>query len=191
MYVQAASEIGDVQVRNAGTIGGSIAHADPAADWPAVLIASNAQIIVQNNNENREIDADSFFTGFYDTALGEGEIITSIRIPLTASNRHSAYAKFKQPASRFAIVGCAVAVSMDGGTIQDIRIGMTGLSESAYRVKSAEAAMMGKSLSADTIAGLNVDVTEGNPVMSDHYASEKYRTHLAGVYMRRALRQLL
>ncbi len=191
MFVQAASEIGDIQVRNVGTIGGSMAHADPAADWPAVLVASDAQVIIQSSEGSREVDIDQFFTGFYGTALQRGEIITSIRVPLTAGNRHSAYAKFKQPASRFAIVGCAVAADMDGTTVNEIRIGMTGLSESAFRVTSAESALKGQALSEASINGLDGDVTEGTSVMYDHYASVKYRTHLGRVFMKRALKKLL
>ena len=112
MMGQAAREIGDVQVRNKGTIGGSIAHADPAADWPAVLLATDANVVIQGKNGKREVDIDQFFKGFYETALAEGEIITAIRIPKMASNRHSAYVKFKQPASRFAIVGVAAGIEM-------------------------------------------------------------------------------
>ncbi len=191
MMVQAAREIGDIQVRNVGTIGGSIAHADPAADWPAVLLASNATVVIQNKDGNREVDIDQFFKGFYETALNEGEIITAIRIPKTAANKNSVYVKFKQPASRFAIVGCAVALDKDGGNVADVRIGLTGVSESAYRASSVEKALSGNTLDDGLIESAVADVTEGNAVMSDHYASEKYRKHLAGVYVKRALRKLL
>lgn len=191
MVVQAAREIGDIQVRNVGTIGGSMAHADPAADWPAVLLASDANVMIQGSGGKRTVDIDQFFTGFYETALKEGEIITGISIPKSEFNKNSAYAKFKQPASRFAIVGCAVAVDIDGGVVKEARVAMTGVSEYAYRATSVEKALVGKALTAENIEAAVGDVTEGSDVMSDHYASQKYRTHLASVYVKRALKKLL
>ena len=190
MMVQAASEIGDIQVRNCGTIGGSIAHADPAADWPAVLIAADAKVTVQNKGGSRSIAIDQFFTGFYATALKEGDIITAISIPKTASNRNSTYVKFKQPASRFAIVGCAVAADTNGGRVNAIRIGITGVGESAYRATNAERALAGKPIDAKSVESAVQNITDGVSVMGDHYASEKYRTHLAHVFTKRALMKL-
>jgi carbon-monoxide dehydrogenase medium subunit len=191
MMVQAAREIGDIQVRNRGTIGGSIAHADPAADWPAVLLASDANILIRGKDGKRTVDIDQFFTGFYETALKEGEVITGISIPKSGFNKNSAYAKFKQPASRFAIVGCAVAVEVDGGVVKEARVAITGLSDAAYRATSVEKALVGKALTTENIEAAVGDVTEGKDVMSDHYASEKYRSHLASVYTKRALKMLL
>ena len=190
MMVQAAKEIGDIQVRNVGTIGGSIAHADPAADWPAVLLAADANVIIQSKEGKRTVDIDQFFTGFYETALKEGEIITAISIPKTAFNARSVYVKFKQPASRFAIVGCAAAADMNGNSINSIRIGITGVGESAYRAMNAENALKGQQLNGEAIDSVVQNLTEGVSVMSDHYASEKYRTHLAQVYVKRALKKL-
>ncbi len=191
MMAQAAKEIGDIQVRNCGTIGGSIAHADPAADWPAVLLAADANLMIQGKGGKRTIDIDQFFKGFYETALKEGEIITGISIPKTAFNRHSVYVKFKQPASRFAIVGCAAAADMSGGTVNSVRIGITGVSESAYRAMTTENALKGHTLNNDAIESSVTNITEGVSVMADHYASEKYRTHLAHVYVKRALKKLV
>jgi len=190
MMGQAAREIGDIQVRNCGTIGGSIAHADPAADWPAVLLAADATVTVQNKNGKRTIDIDQFFKGFYETALEEGEIITSISIPKTAFNRKSVYVKFKQPASRFAIVGCAVGADMSGNAVNSVRIGITGVGESAYRAMNVEKALKGQSLNAESVETAVQNVTDGVSVMGDHYASEKYRTHLAHVFVKRALNKL-
>jgi len=190
MMVQAAKEIGDIQVRNCGTIGGSIAHADPAADWPAVLLAADANVMIHGKSGRRTVDIDQFFKGFYETALEEGEIITGISIPKSPFNRHSTYVKFKQPASRFAIVGCAAAADMSGGTVNSIRIGITGVSESAYRALAAENALKGQTLNNDTIESAVTNITEGVSVMGDHYASEKYRSHLAHVYTKRALKKL-
>ena len=191
MMRQAAETIGDRQVRNVGTIGGSIAHADPAADWPAVLLAADANVVIQGKDGKREVDIDQFFTGFYETALKEGEIITAIRIPKTGFNTNSAYAKFKQPASRFAIVGCAVAVEMDGDNVKVARLGVTGLGSHAYRAVSVEKALVGKPLTEANIDAAIGSIAEGVEVMSDHYASEKYRSHLASVYAKRALMQLV
>ena len=178
MMCAAAKEIGDIQVRNKGTIGGSIAHADPAADWPAVLLAADANVNIQNANGKRTVDIDQFFKGFYETALEDGEIIISISIPKTGFNKNSTYVKFKQPASRFAIVG--VAVAKDSGTT---RIGVTGLADCAFRAMSVETALKNGS---DTDSALE-SIDEGVSVMSDHYASERYRTHLAKVMAKRAL----
>ena len=191
MMTQAAKEIGDIQVRNFGTIGGSMAHADPAADWPAVLLACDANVVIQGKDGKREVDIDQFFKGFYETALADGEIITAVRIPKMASNRHSVYVKFKQPASRFAIVGCAVGIEMEGGVVKSARIGMTGVGESAYRAMNVEKALVGQALTAESIEAAVKNVTEGAEVMSDHYASQKYRTHLAHVYVKRALKMLM
>ena len=191
MMTQAAGEIGDIQIRNVGTIGGSIAHADPAADWPAVLLACDASVVIQGTEGKREVDIDQFFKGFFETALAEGEIITAIRIPKMASSRNSTYIKFKQPASRFAIVGCAVGIELEGGVVKSARIGMTGVGESAYRAMNVEKALVGQALTAESIEAAVQNVTEGIEVMSDHYASQKYRTHLAHVYVKRALKKLI
>lgn len=190
MMGQAAREIGDIQVRNVGTIGGSIAHADPAADWPAVLLAADAVVVAQSKSGSREISADQFFKGFYETALEEGEIITAIKIPKAQCNSNSCYVKFKQPASRFAIVGVAAAVHMDGGVVKSARLGITGVGEYAYRATAIESALVGKSLNEATINEVVQNATQNTNVMSDHFASEKYRAHLAHVYIKRALKKL-
>ena len=184
MVAQAAAMIGDVQVRNFGTIGGSIAHADPAADWPAVLLAADAKVIIRNSDGLRGVDIDQFFQGLFMTALQEGEIITAIRIPKTAFNANSTYVKFPQPASRFAIVGCAAAVAKDGSAA---RVAFNGVSSKPFRDTGIENAIKGKTLNADTIATATANTADGVSIMSDHFASEKYRKHLAGVYARRAL----
>lgn len=187
MMVQAAKEIGDIQVRNRGTIGGSIAHADPSADWPAVLLAADANVQIQNKQGKRTVDIDQFFKGFYETALEDGEIITAISIPKSAFNKNSNYVKFKQPASRFAIVGVAVAAEMTGGKASTLRIGVTGVADWAYRATKAESALTDGSLDETSVTNALGLITDGVSVMSDHYASTEYRTHLAGVMAKRAL----
>ncbi len=191
MISKAASMIGDIQVRNFGTIGGSIAHADPAADWPAVLLAANATVVIKNANGTREKDIDQFFHGIFSTALEDGEIITGIRIPKTDFNAHSNYEKFAQPASRFAIVGCAAAISMDNGVVSSARVAFNGVSEKPFRDTSIENALSGKPLNADTITAAVANAADGVSILSDHYASEKYRKHLAGVYASRTLSELM
>ncbi len=188
MYPQAADLIGDTQVRNKGTLGGSLAHADPAADWPAVIIASKATIVVKGPNGERQIAADDFFVGFYETALEEGELLTEVRVPLPAANTRSAYAKFMQPASRFAIVGCAAMLTMNGDSCEDASIALTGVADAAYRARKAEAALKGKTISDDVLEAATADVIEDAMVMEDHFASEEYRTHLAKVYVSRAVK---
>lgn len=187
MYAIAAAMIGDVQVRNFGTIGGSIAHADPAADWPAVLLASNAAIVIKNANGSREVDVDQFFQGLFMTAVQDGEIITGIRIPKTAFNRNSTYVKCPQPASRFAIVGCAAAVAKDGDAVTEARVAFNGVSSKPFRDTNIEKGLKGNAMNADTAAAATSNIAEGVSILSDHFASKKYRRHLAGVYARRAL----
>lgn len=183
MMSQAAGMIGDVQVRNVGTIGGSIAHADPAADWPASLLAASAVIVMQGANGTRSVGASDFFLGLYDTALGEGEIITEIRLPKPPAGTKSAYVKFFQPASRFAIVGCAVMAKPGSGAV----VAFTGVSDVAFRDTAVENELAGKALSADNIEAAAALAAEGVDIMGDHFAGDAYRKHLAKVYCKRAL----
>ncbi len=182
MFAESAGQIGDVQVRNRGTIGGSLAHADPAADWSAVVLAAGATIAVQGPKGARKIAASDFFTGIFMTALAEDEIITAIHVPVVAGAR-ATYQKFAQPASRFALVGCAAQRTPDG----QVHIAFTGLSDTPHRDHAAEAAVSGKPLDAAAIAAAAAAAGEGVSINVDHYASEKYRKHLAKVYLKRAL----
>ncbi|MFM8450833.1 MAG: FAD binding domain-containing protein [Haliscomenobacter sp.] len=187
VFCQAAGMIGDVQVRNRGTIGGSIAHADPSADWPAVLLATDAVIVAQSQNGTRSIPAADFFVGFYATALEEGELITEVRVAVPSAGTRACYHKFVQPASRFAIVGCAVSVTQSGGVCAQVRVAFTGVSDGPFRDHAAEAALSGKAPSADAIAAAVAASVQGVSFMSDHFASEEYREHLSRVYAKRAL----
>jgi carbon-monoxide dehydrogenase medium subunit len=190
LLAMAADLIGDVQVRNRGTIGGSIAHADPASDWPAVLMAADATIKTDGPFGEKKIPVIEFFSGFFATALEEGDIITEIHVPEpdSATMRYN-YAKFMQPASRFAIVGCAVQMSVDAeGIMSDVRVAFNGVGDHAYRATAVEEALTGHALTEERIAAAAEHATEGHEwVMADHYASETYRRHLAKVYCRRAL----
>jgi carbon-monoxide dehydrogenase medium subunit len=183
-FAEAASVIGDVQVRNYGTIGGSLAHADPAADWPALVLASDAAVEVHGSNGKRRIKTAEFFTGLFSTALQDGEIITAIRVPVPAAGTKTSYQKFAQPASRFAIVGCAVMRLPNG----KINIAFTGVSDNAFRDSHAENAVSGKPLTDDVITA-SVDAAVNNVnVLGDHFASAEYRKHLAKVYLKKALK---
>lgn len=188
IMVSAADMIGDVQVRNKGTLGGSIAHADPAADWPGVLMACAATITIKGTQGERQVAADDFFQGFFQTALEDGELITQISMPIDGAR--SAYHKFEQPASRFALVGCAVALEMKGNTVESARVAFNGVADAAFRDKGLEAALVGKPLNDATIEAAAAKAAEDVYVMSDHYASEEYRKHLAKVYARKALSSL-
>ena len=122
---QAAGQIGDVQVRNRGTIGGVLAHSDPQADYPGVVLALNAVIVAEGSGGERTIEAVDYFTGLWETALGENEILTEVRIPVDSANANSCYLKFPQPASRYPYVGCAVAMDKSGGNCSEVRVGFS------------------------------------------------------------------
>ncbi len=182
-FAEGASMIGDLQVRNHGTIGGSLAHADPGADWPALVLSADAAIEVQGNKGKRRVKATDFFTGLFSTALQEDEIIIAIRIPVPAPGTKTTYQKFVQPASRFAIVGCAVMCLADGKTT----IAFTGVADNAFRDGIAENAVSGKTLNEASIDEAVNAALQNVTIMGDHFASEEYRRHLAKVYLKKAL----
>jgi carbon-monoxide dehydrogenase medium subunit len=166
-----AGGIGDPAVRNRGTIGGSIANNDPAADYPAAVLALNATV----ETNKRKIAADDFFKGMFETALEPGEIITAVRFPMPEK---AGYAKFPNPASRYAVVGVFVAKAPSG-----VRVAVTGAGPVVFRVKEMEAAL-GKSFAPDAVASLKVPASGLN---SDIHASAEYRAHLVGVMAKRAV----
>jgi carbon-monoxide dehydrogenase medium subunit len=184
---QAAREIGDRQVRARGTIGGSLAHNDPAADLPAVMLALDAQITSQSARESRTHAAESFFTGLLETALAPDEVLTEVSV---AVSPRSAYAKFPNPASHYAITGVGVALQ-GNGTVTSARVGVTGAAETAFRATAAEAALAGKPLSADSIAAAAAAAYDGRELLGDIHASAEYRSNLVKVMTRRALEKLL
>lgn len=183
---QAAREIGDLQVRNRGTIGGSLAHADPSADYPAAILALDAEIIAMSTRGEHIIPARDFFTGLFSTALAADEVITEVRVPVTAPAA-TCYKKFAHPASGMAVVGVAVLVKMRGTTIESAAVGMTGVAQNAYRAKAVEKALAGQPASA--IPSACDFVADGIDVLGDYFASSEYRSHLARVYTRRALQE--
>jgi aerobic carbon-monoxide dehydrogenase medium subunit len=183
---ECAGHIGDVQVRNRGTIGGSVAHSDPAGDWPAAVIALEAEMIVAGKNGERSIKADDFFLELMTTALAPAEILREIRFNKPAGRTGQAYVKMHHPASGFAVVGVAASIALnDNGLIQKVNIAVTGVSAKAYRAAAVEAAL--SDLDEPTIANAAVHATEGVDVNGDLFASEAYRRHLAMVYTRRAI----
>jgi carbon-monoxide dehydrogenase medium subunit len=184
LFAQAASIIGDVQVRNRGTIGGSLAHADPAADWPAPVLAADAIIEVKSSSGNRNIPATEFFTGLFSTRLQPDEIITAIRIPFLEEGTKGAYRSFEQPASRFAVVGCAVLRFPNGNT----NIAFTGLADTPFRDRGAEAALAGQAIDDAAIDRAVAAAVNGIEPLSDRFASAEYRIHLAKVYLKKALK---
>jgi carbon-monoxide dehydrogenase medium subunit len=185
---ECASHIGDVQVRNKGTIGGSVAHSDPAGDWPAAVLALNADLVVVGANGERTIEADNFFLDLLTTALAPGEILREIRIPKPSGRFGHAYRKVRHPASGFAVVGVAVALQLGSlGSCESAAVGITGVASKAYRAGAVEQTLQGYSLNDETIAAAASHATDGEDANADLYASEEYRRHLAQVYTRRAI----
>jgi carbon-monoxide dehydrogenase medium subunit len=191
LLAETASFIGDVQVRNVGTIGGSVAHADPSADYPAALQALEAMIVLKGSASERKVSADEFFVDPFTTAIEPGEIVAEIIVPVETSGTGTNYQKVVQPASGFAIVGVAARVRRSGGKITMARIGITGLSNRAFRASAAEKDLEGKSGSDAEIQAAAVLATQGIDANSDLHASAEYRTHLATVYTSRALKAAL
>jgi len=185
---ECAAQIGDVQVRNKGTIGGSLAHSDPAGDWPAAIVALGAEIVAVSAKGERTINAADFFVDMLTTALEPGEILREIRIVAPSGRFGQSYMKVPQPASGFAVAGVAVTLTCDaGGVCHSVGVGVTGVASKVYRASAVEQAILRKALDAQTVAGAAAHATDGVSVNGDLYASEAYRRHLAQVYVRRAL----
>ncbi len=185
---ECAGHIGDVQVRNCGTIGGSVAHSDPAGDWPAAVIALNAELVVAGKNGERLIKADDFFVDLMTTALEPGEILREIRINKSSGRSGQAYVKMHHPASGFAVVGVAANLTLDGnGGCESASIGITGVSSKAYRATAVESALTGCVLDEQKIANAAAHAADGVDINGDLFASEDYRRHLAQVFTKRAI----
>ena len=187
LLAETASHIGDVQVRNMGTIGGSVAHADPAADYPAALQALEAKIVLKGAKSERTVPAEEFFVDTFTTALEPGEIVREVIVPLDGAGTGTSYQKVLQPASGFAIVGIAVRVRKQGDKVTMARIGVTGLSNRAFRATEAEKALEGRSGTPAEIQAVAALVGQGIDANSDLHASADYRLHLAAVYAGKAL----
>jgi len=193
LLAQTAAQIGDVQVRNRGTIGGALAHADPAADYPAAILALGAEIKAIGPKGQRTIKADDFFVDMLTTALEPNEILIEVRVPATGANK-TAYLKVPQSASGFAIVGVAVnlVTSANGSTsCKTARVGITGLSSRAFRASGVENELTGKVLDSQSIKSAASKAADGQDPMSDIHASADYRAHLARVYTQRAIEKAM
>jgi carbon-monoxide dehydrogenase medium subunit len=184
----AALLIGDMQVRNRGTIGGSVAHADPGADFPVILTALNASYVVQSAAGNRTIAADDFFTDFFSTAMNANEILTQVRMPLPATGAGTAYAKFAHPASGYVVVSAgALIVRQASGSCATARIAIGGLGSTPVRPTASEHELQGKALTPQHIAMAAAKAADGTDPVEDSYASAEYKRHVATVYARKAI----
>ncbi len=188
VLAQAAGLIGDPMVRNRGTIGGSLAHADPGADLPAVMLALDAELVCTSSAGARTVRAGDFFVDLYTTALRQGELLTEIRVPATPSGSGAAYEKFPHPASRFALTGVAARVTVANGAIRSAAVALTGASSKALRLTAVEQALTGRPANDATVNQAAAKAGEGWDPLGDIHASEEYRQHLAQVGAARALK---
>ena len=187
LLAECAGRIGDVQVRNVGTIGGSVAHADPAADYPAALLALDAQILIAGKEGERTIAADEFFVDTFTTVLAPDELITRIVVPRGPSTLGAAYEKKVQPASGFAIVGVAARIQLENGRVSSARVGVTGLTGKPYRARNVEQRLEGSSGSAADIEQAASVIADDVDPNSDLHASADYRAHLGRIFAIRAI----
>jgi carbon-monoxide dehydrogenase medium subunit len=184
----AAQTIADQQVRNRGTLGGSLAHGDPASDMPAIMLAVEATFTVQGDGGTREIAATDFFQDFLETALEPHEVLTQVRFP-DLSGWGYGYEKFNRRQEDWAMVAVSALVRQEGGTVSDVRIGLTNMGQTPLRATAAEAALRGQPLNAESIAAAAEQAAEGTNPPSDLNATQDYKRHLARVLCRRALTQ--
>jgi carbon-monoxide dehydrogenase medium subunit len=188
LLAETAATIGDVQVRNRGTLGGSLAHADPAADYPAAVLALDAEIVAASTAGTRTIPVSEFFLDMLTTALRPGEILSQVRVAPLAPHTGTAYEKLHQPASGFAIVGVAARIKLgNAGKIEEACIGVTGVGPKAFRAAAVEKALLGKTASAKLFAEASRHAAQGVDPLSDLHASADYRREMAAVHTRRAL----
>jgi carbon-monoxide dehydrogenase medium subunit len=179
--------IGDIQVRNRGTVGGSLSHADPASDLPALALALDYAIVLRSVRGERTVPSDGFFVGPFQTAMAPDEmLIKGIRGPLPAG-AGGAYRKLAQPASGYSLVGVAAVVAMTGGSVSHVRVALTGVGEAPYRAKGVEAALLGSDGSAAAVAAAAEHATDGHTVNGDIHADRDYRARMAVVFTRRAI----
>ncbi len=186
MLAEAAGRIGDAQVRNMGTIGGSLVHADPAADLPAVVLALGAQLRAVGRRGARTIPADQFFTGMFTSALAPDELLVEVRVPLPPARTGGAYEKYADPASGYAVVGVAAVVTLGGdGLVRQTRVGLTGLATHATRLAAVEQALTGKAATPELIEAAAARAADGLELRE--VSNAEYKSNLAAVYTRRAL----
>jgi len=188
LLAHACSVVGDLQVRNRGTLGGSLAHSDPAGDPPAVFLACEGEVVARGPNGERTIAAADFFVDILTTSLEENEIITAIKLPNLPAGAGTAYRKFDHPASHYAMTGVAAVVTLGAdGNAERVRVGVTGVGPKAYRATGVEEALVGKGV--DVVAEAAAKAADGIDCNEDIHASAEYRAHLAQVFARRALEE--
>ncbi|MGC4105621.1 MAG: xanthine dehydrogenase family protein subunit M [Thermomicrobiales bacterium] len=187
-----AHVVGDQQVRHRGTFGGTLAHADAAGDYPAGVLALGAEVVIQGPDGERVVPIHEFFLGFLTTALAPNELITRVRIPVPPAGTGWSYQKLANPASGYAIVGVAVILTTgDGGTIETLRIGITGASDIAYRPTATEAALAGATPDGESIKAAAALATDGVDILGDQHAPEDYRARVTQNLVRRAIEDAL
>jgi len=185
---EAASVIGDVQVRNRGTIGGSVAHADPGADFPVILTALNASFVLQSTSGSRTVATDDFFVDFFATAMKPNEVLTEIRVPLPATGSGTAYVKLPHPASGYVVVSAGALITRQpSGSCGLARVAVGGLGSGPTRAVATEAELQGKQLTPEVIAAAATKAADETDPEGDTYASADYKRHAATVYARRAI----
>jgi carbon-monoxide dehydrogenase medium subunit len=191
IFAETAAVIGDVQVRNRGTFGGSLVHADPAADWPAVFLALDGEATLSGSKGRRTLKASAFFEGMLRSALRKDEILVDVSLRAERERAGSAYTKLRQQASGFALVGVAAHVVCDQkGRIESAALGVTGINPVPFRAASVEARLRGQAPDAAALRQLCADVEEADPT-EDIHASAEYRRHLVGVFAARSVAQAL
>jgi carbon-monoxide dehydrogenase medium subunit len=186
---EAAKMIGDPAVRNRGTIGGNVAHADPASDLPTVLTALDARFVISSGGQSKTSDARTFFTGLMATTLAENDLLIAVEVPVKQAGQGQAYVKFSHPASRYAVIGVAAVINANAGKCTSAAVVLGGLTPSAVRTPAVEKAITGQTLSPNTIGNAAAQVTRdlGDEILGDVFASAAYRKAVAPVWVRRAL----
>ncbi len=188
LLAESANVVGDLQVRNRGTIGGTIAHADPAGDYPAVVLALDADIVARGPGGERVIPASEFFAGLFTTALEQDELVTAIRIASLPAGAGTRYEKLANPASGYALVGVAAVVTLAAdGTIASAKVGITGAADVAYRASSVEAALAGTTPDDASVKAAAATATSGRDLLEDVHAPATYRERVTRNLVRRAV----
>jgi carbon-monoxide dehydrogenase medium subunit len=189
---EAAGQIGDLQVRNRGTVGGNLAHADPSSDLPAIALACDAVFDVLGPDGAQQLGVDDYFLGPLVTALPENSVITAVSFAIPPSGTRSTYVKFPHPASGYAVVGVAAAARVEpDGVVDYVRVAITGAGDTPYRAHAVEQALLGQEASEEVIQAAAAQAADDGVISGDLFASESYRRHLCTVYTARALKTVL
>ncbi len=189
LLAMTAATVADPQIRHRGTLGGSLAHADPAGDLPTAALALDCVMVAQGPKGRREIAAKDFFVDYFTSALEPDEILVAIKVPKMGSDWGYHYEKFNRTAQAWATVGVAAAVKRQNGTITEARVALTNMGPSPVRASSVESALAGASASADAIAAASSSAADGTRPTSDLHATAEFREHLARVLTKRAVAQ--